>query len=503
MRCLMNARRLLLGLDVGSSSIKAALLDADTGRMVAHTHSPAAELPIDAPQPGWAEQHPELWWEHVRQAVRELRVENNRLDEVAAVGISYQMHGLVMVDREGAVIRPSIIWCDGRAIESGWRMEEQLGSDWCSEHLLNTPGNFTAAKLAWIKEREPKSFDRIAKVLLPGDWIAGKLTGEWTTTPSGLSEGIFWDYVTDTPAAEVLGLLGISEDMLGAIVPSFSSDLRLSRIAAEQLGLPAGIPVSYRAGDQPNNAFSLQVLEPGEVAATAGTSGVIYSVSKDERNDARGRVNTFLHVTDRGRSARRLGNLLCVNGAGSLYAWLRKSLSPYASLTYDSMSLGASEIPIGAEGLQIYPFGNGPERVLDNRDPGASITGLRFATHDYRHMVRAAIEGIVFTLGTGLETMRELGTMPKLVRAGRANLFQSELFRTAFVSVTGCPLELLQTDGAEGAARAAGLGCGEFKNTAEAFRGLARIATIEPEARTVAEYQDAFQSWSRKLQKVS
>jgi len=490
----------LLGYDVGSSSVKAALLDVDTGAPVASATSPEKEMAISAPQPGWAEQHPELWWEQVIKATRKLRPRGAaHLKRVQAVGISYQMHGLVVVDKNRRVLRPAIIWCDSRAVGIGEQAWREIGPQRCLTRLLNSPGNFTASKLKWVQLHEPEIFSRIDKVMLPGDYIALRLSGEIRTTPSGLSEAILWDYQKQGLADLLLDYYGLPGSLLPQVVPSFSVQGQVSAAAAEELGLEQGLPVAYRGGDQPNNAFSLNVLGPGEIAATAGTSGVVFAVGTRAAYDPKSRVNTFVHV-NHSAALPRYGILLCLNGTGALYSWLRRLLSSGGGICdYEAMNRQAAEVPIGAGGLVVLPYGNGAERTLENRTLGALIQGLEFNLHQGPHLLRAAQEGIVFALNYGLQIMKEMGLEVRTVRAGRTNMFQSALFGEAFATVTGTPVELYNTDGAQGAARGAGLGAGIYKDFKEAFRGLKAVSSLEPEAEKIAPYQEAYERWLAAL----
>lgn len=492
-------RTYLLGLDIGSSFVKASLLDAATGRPAASASAPSSEMVIAAPQPGWAEQDPRDWWRHAVAATREVLARTGAPPAaVRGIGISYQMHGLVLVDRHGTPLRPSIIWCDSRAVPVGEAAFERIGRLTCLARVLNSPGNFTAAKLAWVKQHEPEVFAAADKAMLPGDYIALQLTGKAATTASGLSEGVLWDFLDGAPSADVLGALDLPARLLPELVPTFGDQGAVSEAAAAETGLAPGTPVSYRAGDQPNNAFSLRVLHPGEVAATAGTSGVVYAVIDQASWDSQSRVNTFLHVTDRPGSP-RLGVLLCVNGTGSLYSWLRRLLGG-ARVSYDEMNRLAADVPIGADGVVVVPYGNGAERSLGNREPGASVHRLSLVRHGSGHLLRAAQEGVVFALHHGMGIMREMGLQARAVRAGRANMFLSPVFSQAFADVSGATVELYDTDGAQGAARAAGLGAGVFAGEEEAFAGLRPLERLEPDAARQGQYLDAYGRWAKVLQ---
>ena len=492
---------LLLGYDVGSSSIKATLMEAETGAVVASASSPARELAILAERPGWAEQHPETWWENVKSATGALKAEVGfDAGEVAGVGISYQMHGLVAVNKNQEVLRPAIIWCDSRAVAIGRKAGEGMGEQKCLESLLNLPGNFTASKLKWVMENEPSVYSQIYKVMLPGDYIAMKMTGEISTTASGLSEGIMWDFQRQGLSQMVLEYYGIEQELIGDVVPTFCVQGEMSRQGAEELGLKVGTKISYRGGDQPNNALSLKVLEPGEVAATAGTSGVVYAVGEKANYDPKSRVNTFVHVNHTAKKP-RYGVLLCLNGAGILNSWLKHNLTGDGGeeLTYERMNELARGVSIGSEGLMVLPYGNGAERTLGNKDMGAMVRGWNFNMHSKAHFLRAGQEGIAFAMNYGLGIIREMGVELSTVRAGNANMFLSEVFAEAFAGVSQSCVELYNTDGSRGAARGAGVGAGVYKDMAEAFVGLKPVKTVEPREKSASAYGQAYGRWAEAL----
>jgi xylulokinase len=490
---------LLLGYDVGSSSIKATLMDAETGQVLAAATSPDKELEIVAKQLGWAEQDPAVWWEHVKTATKKIQAQVEfDAGDVHAIGISYQMHGLVVVDKNKQVLRPSIIWCDSRAVQIGEQAATDIGREKCLRKLFNLPGNFTASKLKWVMENEPKIYSKIHKMMLPGDYIAMKMTGDIRTTPSGLSEGIMWDFEGDGPAQFVLDNYGINSELIAETLPTFSIQGELTKEAADELGLDAGTMVSYRAGDQPNNALSLSVLQPGEIAVTAGTSGVVYGVSDRKNYDQRSRVNVFVHVNHSAEDP-RYGVLLCLNGTGILNSWLKHNFVTGEGLDYEQMNELAAQAPVGSDGLVILPYGNGAERTLENRNIGASVHGWNFNVHKKTHFLRAAQEGIVFALNYGLGIMRDMGIQLTTVKAGNANMFLSPLFAEAFATVTQATVELYNTDGSQGAARGAGIGAGVYKSTDEAFVGLEPVKTIEPNDKLASAYQQAYARWEEVL----
>ena len=487
----------LLGFDVGSSSVKGALIDAETSRAVATAFSPDVEMAIHAPSPGFAEQHPDTWWSEIANVIGRLKGQTGfRPEDIAAIGISYQMHGLVVVDRDGRPLRPSIIWCDSRAVSIGEEARQALGADFCLEHYLNSPGNFTASKLKWVKDNEPGIYSRIHRMMLPGDYIAYRMTGEMATTVSGLSEGILWDHRKEGLATDLLSHYGIDPVLVPPTVQQIGEQGRLASKAAAELGLQAGTPVTYRAGDQPNNALSLNVLEPGEVAATAGTSGVVYGVTDEPVFDPLSRVNTFAHA-NYATEAKRYGVLLCVNGTGILNSWLRRNV--FGGMPYSDINKLASEVKPGSDGLRIHPFGNGAERILSNADPGAAFGRLDFNRHDRRHLARAAQEGIVFALHHGMRVMSDMGVKTDTLRAGHGNMFLSPVFRESLSNLSGCRVELFDTDGAQGAARAAGAGAGLYASLSEAFSGMQPLLAVDPDPGLQPAYAEAYEDWRGRL----
>jgi xylulokinase len=455
-------------------------------------------MPIYAERPGWAEQDPEMWWEHLKQAHHAvMRKSGVRGEDIKAIGISWQMHGLVLVDKNRRVLRPSIIWCDSRAVPYGEKAFEAIGRERALSHLLNSPGNFTASKLAWVKENEPEIYRQIHKIMLPGDYIAMKLTGSIGMTIEGLSEGIFWDFKEHRISEDVMSFFGFDYSLIPDIVPIFGTQGTVSSEAAAALGLKEGTPVGYRAGDQPNNAVSLNVFNPGEIASTAGTSGVIYGILGEINYDPLSRINIFAHVNHTPEDP-RLGVLLCINGTGILNSWIKRNFIR-EGFTYEDMNKLASQSPIGAKGLSVIPFGNGAERILENKDIGCSFHGINFNIHSIADIVRASQEGIVFSFKYGMEIMQAMGMDITVIRAGNANMFLSPIFRETLSSITGATIELYDTDGAAGAAKAAGIGVGIYASPEEAFGSLKKIMTVEPDAKNRLQYQSAYERWKSRL----
>ncbi len=484
-----------LGIDIGSSSVKVALMEVNSGECIASATLPAVEMPIESVQTGWAEQDPAMWWDYVCKGIAQL-AQRYAMDEVAAIGITYQMHGLVCLDKEGRLLRKSIIWCDSRAVSIGARAFDAIGHERCLSQTLNAPGNFTASKLAWVKENEPETFSRIHKFMLPGDYIAYLLSGEISTTSGGLSEQILWDFKNNETAGFIAAHYGIPENYIPGYHPSLGIQAHTNEATEKLLGIKKGTPITYRAGDQPNNAFSLNVMDPGDVAATGGTSGVVYGVTEQPRADQRSRVNPFLHVNHSNEKP-RLGVLLCINGTGILNAWTKRLCAP--EISYDEVNSLCADIPAGSEGLIMLPFGNGAERMLENRFTGAGIVNIDLNRHTRAHILRAAQEGIAFAFRYGLDIMREMGVKPQVIRAGKANLFLSPIFRNTLASICDVSIELYNTDGALGAARGAALGAGFYKSREEAFASLKKLDTILPDPSVKSVLEDTYSRWKQEV----
>lgn len=488
---------LLLGIDVGTSSIKVSIVDAATQKAVAAAQYPEAEAEIISLQPGWAEQDPETWWQFAKAAFEKAKATGTfDTKDIKAIGIAYQMHGLVLLGKDGTVLRNSIIWCDSRAVPYGEQAFAKIGSEKALQTLLNSPGNFTAAKLAWVKDKEPQVYERIDKIMLPGDFIAQRLTGVSTSTPSMLSEGIFWDFEKNELSDAVMNAFGFDKRIIPETKPVFSEHGTVTQKIAAEWGLTAGIPVSYKAGDQPNNALSLNVLQPGEVAATAGTSGVIYGVAPGRVYDQQSRINSFAHV-NHSTEQERIGVLLCINGTGIANKWVRQITGGQHS--YAQINELAAKVQPGSDGLQLLPFGNGAERMLENKRVGAHLLNADFNLHTAAHLYRAVQEGIAFSFRYGLDIMHQNGMTPQLVRAGKANMFLSSVFTQAFADATGVTVELYESDGSIGAALGAGIGAGIFSKPEEAFQHQTKLAEVHPQ--NAPQYNQLYEGWKEQLEK--
>jgi xylulokinase len=485
-----------IGYDIGSSSVKIALVEADTNKSIAVVTEPQDEMPIHAEKAHWAEQNPQMWWDHLCTGTQRILKENSlHSSQILAVGISYQMHGLVVLDKHKELLRDSIIWCDSRAVNIGEKAAEEIGEAKFGAHLFNAPGNFTASKLKWVKENEPELYSKVAYYMLPGDYIAFKLTGEIATTINGLSEGMLWDFKEKKVANWLLKHYGIDPDLTPPLVNNFENQGKVTDEGAAQSGLPKGIPIRYRAGDQPNNALALNILKPGEVAATGGTSGVLFAVSDRNSSKEFYRVNHFAHVNYTAQNS-LIGTLLCVNGAGIQYSWLRRMAN---HTDFNTMNDLAEKVAVGSEGLINLPFGNGAERMLYNKTPGAQFSNLNLNQHQQGHLFRSALEGIAFAFAYGMEIMQEDALNIKVVRAGNDNLFRSSIFANTVSSLIGQPIEIYNTTGAVGAARAAAVEQGGLEDYSQSISSIDRISEVTPIKENEA-YKMAYQKWKIELQ---
>nr|WP_298927351.1 FGGY family carbohydrate kinase [uncultured Allomuricauda sp.] len=484
-----------LGIDLGSSSVKVALVERSSGKNIGVVQEPEEEMSMYALQKGWAEQKPEDWWDFVCKGIKKIKKTHNiSKKDIVGIGIAYQMHGLVIVDENGEPLRKSIIWCDSRAVEIGNKAYQEIGELACDEHLLNSPSNFTASKLGWVKEHEPEIFKQVSKFMLPGDYLAYRFSNAINTTISGLSEGIFWDFKKDAISEDILNHFQIPQSLVPEVVDTFGNQGRVSAKGAEESGLLEGTPILYRAGDQPNNALSLNVFHPGEVAATGGTSGVVYAITNNLSVKESSRVNNFAHVNYQKNIAKNIGKLLCINGAGIQYRWLLNNL---AVTSYEEMNTLASEIEIGSDGVCLIPFGNGAERMLLNQDIGTRIVNLNLNRHSKAHICRAALEGIAFSFVYGIELMKSDGIEAKVIRAGNDNLFRSEIFANTIATLIQQEIEIYNTTGAVGAARA----CTIASNGYDTFSSLMKndhVMTYMP-FKDREQYQKAYNDWKKEL----
>lgn len=481
-----------IGYDIGSSFIKAALVDVKTGNPILRARVPEVEIPMQAQQQGWAEQDPNLWWEYLCKATQKLLAEAHiKADQISSIGISYQMHGLVLVDRDLNPLRKSIIWCDSRATPYGDKAFEKLGKTYCKDHLLNSPGNFTASKLAWVIENEPDLYNKTYKLMLPGDFLATKLSGVPQTTITGLSEGIFWDFKNDETSTSLFDYYQINQSLVPEIVDNFKLQATVSHSGAKATGLIAGTPITYRAGDQPNNAYTLGARSTGDVVATGGTSGVVYALTDRLSGEELTKVNTFAHINYQPKQ-KMFGKLLNLNGAGIQYRWLHQLMG---QMSYQKLNQMAAKAPIGSNGLKVFPFGNGAERILDNKIVNGHISNINFNIHDNNHLARATLEGIAFALIYGIEMLKNDGVVIENLKVGNDNLFLSDIFSKTIADTLGISIQMLEATGAEGAAKAGIAGEKGGQNNHKIHINK----TIEPNPQSKNQSIDSFKNWKKQL----
>lgn len=487
---------LLCGIDVGTSSIKLSVVNSATKKIIHSCSFPDTENDIISILPGYAEQNPEHWWHCIEQVIKKGNASKtyNPLD-IIAIGISYQMHGLVILDKDKKVLRPSIIWCDSRASGYGDKAFENLGKENALKSLLNSPGNFTASKLAWVKKNEPYIYDKIKYVLLPGDYISYKFTNELTTTISALSEGIFWDFKKNEISKDLLNYYQFDISLFPELRHVFTNHGLITSKNAIQLGLSKKIKVTYKAGDQPNNALSLGVIEPGEIATTAGTSGVIYGVSSELKYDPDCRLNSFAHVNYT-NELRRIGVLMCINGTGILNRWLKENFFPLNS--YTDLNNFADKSEIGSKGLICFPFGNGSERIFNNKIIGGSFRNLDFNRHKKNEISRSVQEGIAFSMVYGLELLEIAGINPIKIKAGFSNMYLSSIFASTIVNASNVSIQLLESDGAYGAALGAGIGLQYYKSLYEGVNSIKIMSEVTPDQNR-NKTREVYENWKFEL----
>ena len=481
-----------IGFDIGSSFVKAALVEVETGKPIARARVPEVEIPMEAQQLGWAEQHPNLWWQYLCEATQKLLTETDiNPEQISSIGISYQMHGLVLVDRDLNPLRKSIIWCDSRATSYGEKAFEKLGKGYCKDHLLNSPGNFTASKLAWVIENEPELYQKAYKLMLPGDFLAAKLSGIPQTTITGLSEGIFWDFKNDQASQALFDHYQIDQSLVPEVVDNFTVQATVSNAGAQATGLKEGPPITYRAGDQPNNAYTLGARKAGDVVATGGTSGVVYALTDQLSGNELTKVNTFAHVNYQPQQ-KMFGKLLNLNGAGIQYRWLHQLMG---EVGYEKLNEMAQQAPIGSNGLQVFPFGNGAERMLDNKIVNGHISNINFNIHDNNHMVRATLEGIAFAMIYGIEILKNDGVDIENLKVGNDNLFLSDVFSKTIADTLGISIQMLEATGAEGAAKASISNPHQTQNN----DNINITKTIKPNPKLQVESIASFEKWKTQL----
>ena len=315
-----------------------------------------------------------------------------------------------------------------------------------------------------------------------------------TTTKTGLSEGMLWDYKNNSVADFLLKYYEIDSSLIPKIVPTFGFQCKLNKKGSSECGLLEDIPIYYRAGDQPNNALSLNVLNPGEIAATAGTSGVVFAVTDNVKTNESERINNFLHVNI--NNSISLGKLLCINGAGIQYAKLKNELNINS---YDEMNKLSSVVEVGSKQLTYLPFGNGSERMLNNINVGSKMLNFDINIHKKEHVIRATLEGIAFAFVYGMQILINDGVKPKVIRAGNDNLFKSKVFGETISTLINTDIEIYETTGAFGAARAVDLRNRDFNKFENNIIENDFLRTFSPQP-NLNDYKNAYNLWVEKLE---
>jgi len=481
----------LLGIDIGTSGSRALLLD-EAGR----TQSASADhKAFRSPQSGWAEQDPDDWWRACQLAVRRVcEASGTQASAIQAIGLSGQMHGAVLVDAAGTVLRPAIIWCDQRT-DAECRWLERTVSESLLLELTSNPAltNFTLTKLLWIRAHEPEIWSRVRHVLLPKDYIRWRLSGEHAIDAADASGTLMLDVAWRRWSTDLLDRVGIEVDVLPQVFESPEICARVSPDGAAAIGVPAGTPIVAGAGDQAAGAVGMGITRPGAVSATIGTSGVVFAATDRPITDPKGRLHTFCHAVPG-----RWHVMGVTQAAGLSLRWLRDLVGASGGVTYDDLTAEAALVPPGAEGVLWAPYLMG-ERT-PHCDPAirAALVGLA-ANHSRGHVVRAVLEGVAFSLRDTFTIFSELGVPVDRIVVGGGGA-RSALWRAIQASVYGRAVETIAADegAALGAALLAGVGAGVWKTVDEAVDATVRRGTTtSPDAESVAVMNERYAHYRR------
>lgn len=482
------ADALFLGLDVGTSGVKAVLVGPD-GEVAAAATAPLA---LSTPRPGWAEQDPEAWWGASVSCMRRV-LEARPGARVAAVGISGQMHSSVFLDRAGEVVRPALLWSDGRTTAECREITERAGGEDRLRDLVCNPAleGFTLPKVLWLRRHEPAAYARVATVLLPKDYVRFRLTGALATEPSDASATLMFDTAGGRWSGEIMRLMELPESILPEVGGSAETLGRVTREAAALAGLAEGTPVVGGGADNACGAAGVGVVAPGEAVASWGTSGTVLAPVAEPRVDPGSRAHTFCHVVP--GTWYLMGVVLSAGGA---FAWHRDQLARELAGDADAaLRLGeeAAAVPRGAEGVTFLPYLQG-ERT-PHRDAAArgAILGLSLA-HTRAHLTRAVLEGICFALRDSVSILQELGMRPGrlLLTGGGA---RSPFLRRLQAEVFGMPVATVNREEgpAYGAALLAAVGAGAFPDLASAAAAtLVRSPAEHPDPAAHAAYAEPY-----------
>jgi len=483
----------LLGIDVGTTGSKAVLIDT-AGSVVAEATN---EYPMSTPQPAWAEQDPNDWWATTIASIRRvLEQSGGRGERVAGVGLTGQMHGLVLLDSKGDVLRPCIMWNDQRTAEQCATITERVGA----KRLLELTGNpvlpgFTAPKVVWVRENEPQVYRKVAKVLLPKDYVRYRLTGEFFSEVSDASGTSMFDVGKRQWSDEMLAALDVPRRWLPEVTESPVPSAKVNGAAAKDTGLIAGTPVVGGGGDQAAQAVGTGIVDEGVVSVTLGTSGVVFAASDSYRIEPQGRLHAFCHAVP--GKWHLMGVML--SAAGS-FRWFRDTLGETEIIRakrenrdpYDLLTEAAADVAPGCEGLLFLPYLTGERTPYPDPNARGVFFGLTLR-HRKAHLTRAVLEGVSYGLRDSLELMRDLGLAVKQVRASGGGA-RSALWRQMLADVFDTPIVTVSvTQGAAyGAALLAGVGVEAYASVAEACETAVRVTGQNDPGRAAAIYADYY-----------
>ncbi len=460
---------MLLGIDVGTGGTRAVLVDE--GGCVVASHA-SEHKPIRSERIGWAEQDPDDWWRAAQEAIAgAMRPAGDGL-QIEAVGLTGQMHGCVMLDEAGAVLRPALIWCDQRTQpECDW-LTERIGFDRLIEMVANPAlPNFTLTKLLWVKRHEPEVWTKIRHVMCPKDYVRYRMTGEFAIDMQEASGTLLLDVANRRWSAEVAEAAEVPMSWLSPLFESPEICGRISAAGATATGLKEGTPVAAGAGDQGAGAVGMGILTPGSVSATIGTSGVVFAATDRPTKDPKGRLHTFCHA-----APGRWHVMGVTNGAGLSLRYFRDTFAPGAS--YDELTVSAETVPAGSDGLLWAPYLFGERTPHLDAEARAAFAGITAST-TRAHYVRAVLEGVAMSLRDSMTLFAELGIPVEGIRLGGGGA-RGKLWRQVQADVYGRPVEVLEAEegGAFGAALLAGTGVGVWPSVEAACAATVRVAEV-------------------------
>jgi xylulokinase len=486
----------VLGIDIGTGGTRALILD-QTGRIVASATE--EHEPFASPQIGWAEQRPEDWWRAAGLAIRKaLGLAKLRGEQISCVGFSGQMHGAVMLDDAGEVVRPALIWCDVRTEKQCRELTERIGSDRLIQLTCNPAlPNFTVTKFLWVRENEPQNWSRVRSVMLPKDYVRFKLTGEKAIDVADASGTLMLDVARRRWSSEVLQAAEIDESLLPSLHESPDICAKVSTVGAQATGLSTGTPVVAGAGDQAAGAVGMGIVAPGAVSATIGTSGVVFAATDHPALDPRGRLHTFCHAVPG-----RWHVMGVTQAAGLSLRWFRDRFASEAgrngSDPYEQLTAEAATAPPGSDGLLWAPYLMGERTPHLDAEARGMLAGLT-ASHTRGHVVRAILEGVAFSLKDTFTIFREMNVPVSSIRLGGGGA-RSSLWRQIQADVYDHEVEIVEAEegAAYGAAILAGVGAKIWPSVDAACESVVRVVErVRPDAATVAVMNSSYQAYRR------